>query len=456
MPILSAKRIKMKIKAFFSILSLTALFLVSCEENTQYLTHLDDATLFRDVEQKLSDVIVYDIFSPPIASRVHVYPSIAAYAIMQQAHPDKYQSLQGQVTDYTDIPELNDRRVIPNLAAVHAFLTVGKALIFSEEKIDTYQQELYDQLHDEGLSSLEYKASIKYGEEVAKHILAWADGDFYKQTRTFPKYTIQEEDRFWKPTPPDYMEGIEPHWNKIRPLVLKSADQFPPIDPIEIDLDKKSPFYEQLLEVYTIGNDIAQNKDSEEAEIASFWDCNPYVSHHKGHAMFATKKITPGGHWIGIVKIATEKNGDSFDETVNAYMRTSVALFDGFISCWDTKWNTLVVRPETLINQYIDEEWLPHLQTPPFPEYTSGHSVISRSAAMALTDIYGDNFEFLDTTERVYGLPDRSFNSFLEASEEAAISRLYGGIHYRMAIYEGVKQGEAVGQYIVDNLTTLK
>jgi hypothetical protein len=221
-------------------------------------------------------------------------------------------------------------------------------------------------------------------------------------------------------------------------------------------MDKDSPFYNELIEVYEIGNTIAQNKDSEEAEIASFWDCNPYVSHHKGHAMFATKKITPGGHWIGIVKIATEKNGDSFDETVNAYMRTSISLFDAFISCWDTKWNTLVVRPETLINQYIDEEWLPHLQTPPFPEYTSGHSVISRSAAMALTDVYGDNFEFLDTTERVYGLPDRSFKSFLQASDEAAMSRLYGGIHYRRACVEGVKQGEAVGQYIVDNLTTLK
>ena len=454
---LSPKRIKMKIKAFFSILTLTALVLFSsCEEKTEYKDHLNDAALFREVEQKLSDVIVYDIFSPPIASRVHVYPSIAAYAIMQQAHPDKYQSLQGQLTDYTDVPALEDRKVIPNLAAVHAFLTVGKALIFSEEKIEDYQQQLYDQLQDEGLSSLEFKASIKYGEAVAEHILNWADGDFYKQTRTFPKYTIQEEDRYWKPTPPDYMEGIEPHWNKIRPMVLKSADQFPPVDPYPVTMDKDSPFYKELIEVYETGNMIAENKDSEEAQIASFWDCNPYVSHHKGHAMFATKKITPGGHWIGIVKIASELKNDSFDHTVNAYMMTSIALFDGFISCWDTKWNTLVVRPETLINQYIDEEWLPHLQTPPFPEYTSGHSVISRAAAIALTAVYGDNFEFLDTTERVYGLGDRSFKSFIDASNEAAMSRLYGGIHYRRACEEGVKQGEAVGTYIVKNLMTLK
>ena len=447
----------MKIKALLSSLTLIAVvFLSSCEEKTAYKDHLADAALFREVEQKLSDVIVYDIFSPPIASRVHVYPSIAAYAIMQQAHPEKYKSLQGQLTDYTDIPALNDRKVIPNLAAVHAFLTVGKALIFSEEKIDDYQNELYKQLDEEGLSSLEFKASIKYGEAVAAHILKWADSDFYKQTRTFPKYTIQEEDRYWKPTPPDYMEGIEPHWNKIRPMVLNAANQFPPADPYPVSMDKNSPFYKELIEVYETGNKIAQNEESEESVIASFWDCNPYVSHHKGHAMFATKKITPGGHWIGIVKIASEQKNDSFDHTVNAYMMTSVALFDAFISCWDTKWNTLIVRPETLINQYIDEEWLPHLQTPPFPEYTSGHSVISRAAAMALTEVYGDDFKFVDTTERIYGLGDRSFNSFIEASDEAAMSRLYGGIHYRRACEEGVKQGEAVGAYIVKNLTTLK
>jgi len=443
-------------KTYVFISLVLNLFLSSCEEKTAYKDHLADAALFREVEQKLSDVIVYDIFSPPIASRVHVYPSIAAYAIMQQAHPEKYKSLQGQLTDYTDIPALNDRKVIPNLAAIHAFLTVGKALIFSEEKIDDYQNELYKQLDEEGLSSLEFKASIKYGEAVAAHILKWADSDFYKQTRTFPKYTIQEEDRYWKPTPPDYMEGIEPHWNKIRPMVLKSANQFPPADPYPVSMDKNSPFYKELIEVYEIGNKIAQNEESEESVIASFWDCNPYVSHHKGHAMFATKKITPGGHWIGIVKIASEQKNDSFDHTVNAYMMTSVALFDAFISCWDTKWNTLIVRPETLINQYIDEEWLPHLQTPPFPEYTSGHSVISRAAAMALTAVYGDDFKFVDTTERIYGLGDRSFNSFIEASDEAAMSRLYGGIHYRRACEEGVKQGEAVGAYIVKNLTTLK
>jgi hypothetical protein len=166
------------------------------------------------------------------------------------------------------------------------------------------------------------------------------------------------------------------------------------------------------------------------------------------------KKITPGGHWIGITAIATRKAQSDFAETINAYAHVSIALFGAFISCWDEKWNTLVVRPETLINKYYDQEWLPLLQTPPFPEYTSGHSVISRASAVVLTKLYGENFAFDDTTEVAYGLPVRAFKSFIHASEEAAISRLYGGIHYMVAIELGVEQGNKVGEHIAKNLQT--
>ncbi|MDO7611338.1 MAG: vanadium-dependent haloperoxidase, partial [Flavobacteriaceae bacterium] len=340
------------------------------------------------------------------------------------------------------------------LAAIHAFLKVGTALIFSENKIIEYRDSLYASLEQDGLPSSVKEASLAYGDLIAAHILAWADTDFYKQTRTFPKYTIQEGTAFWKPTPPDYMEGIEPHWNKIRTLVLDTADQFEPAPPYPVDMSKDSPFYKELMEVYELGEKI--DGSTEATEIASFWDCNPYVSHHRGHAMFATKKITPGGHWIGITKIAAKQAQSNMDESINAYARVSIALFDGFISCWNTKWNTLIVRPETIINEFLDETWLPLLQTPPFPEYTSGHSVISRASAVALTDIYGDAFSFADTTEEVYGLGVRSYDSFIAASEEAAVSRLYGGIHYRRAIDEGVKQGDAVGKFLVEKLKTLK
>ena len=168
--------------------------------------------------------------------------------------------------------------------------------------------------------------------------------------------------------------------------------------------------------------------------------------------MHATKKITPGGHWIGITSIACRKQKSSMMESATAYAMTSLALADAFISCWDEKYRSNLIRPETVINEYIDEEWLPLLQTPPFPEYTSGHSVISGASAIVLTSLFGDDFEFDDDTEVEYGLPVRSFKSFIHASEEAAISRLYGGIHYMPAIDNGVTQGRALGRYIVDNI----
>ncbi len=428
------------------------LLLSSCKENTAYKEQVKDPKLFQSAMKKLTDVIVYDIFSPPVASRVYMYPSVAAYAVVQKAYPEKYNSLVGQLSGFEAVPEPTDENVDFHLASFHAFTVVGKQLIFSEDRITEFQEKTYDSLKKNGLPKKVLNASKLYGNEVAQHILKWSKGDLYDQTRTYPKYTIQEEDKYWKPTPPDYMDGIEPHWNKIRTLVLKSADQFPPVAPLEFDLTKGSEFQQQLMEVYKKG----RGEDKESKEIASFWDCNPYVSHHKGHAMFATKKITPGGHWIGITNIATSMNKSTFDETVNAYTNVSIALFDAFISCWDEKWRSLVVRPETLINQYIDEEWVPLLQTPPFPEYTSGHSVISRAAAVTLTRLYGDDFAFDDTTELEYGLPIRSFKSFIHASEEAAISRLYGGIHYMMAIDAGVAQGQNVGDFISKNLLTMK
>lgn len=428
-----------------------AVFSFSCEKDESYKQILTDPETYQASMKKLTDVIVYDIFSPPVASRVYVYPNIAAYEVIRHLEPNKYVTMAGQLKDFAEAPAPTGE-IDLHLASLHAFLQVGKALIFSESKIDEYRVNLYDKLSDHGLPSSLKENSLAYGEKVASHILAWADKDMYKQTRTFPKYTIQDVDAKWKPTPPDYMEGIEPHWREIRPMVIDSAEQFEPIDPEVFSLEEGTEFYRQLIEVYEVG----KNLDKEQKEIAEFWDCNPYVSHHRGHAMFATKKITPGGHWMGIVAIATRQAQNSFDETIEVYARTSIALFDGFISCWDEKWRSIVVRPETVINQYLDEEWLPLLQTPPFPEYTSGHSVISRAAAITLTDYYGDNFAFNDTTEIEYGLTERKFNSFLHASEEAAISRLYGGIHYMMAIDNGVTQGEEVGKHVVANLRTRK
>ncbi len=174
----------------------------------------------------------------------------------------------------------------------------------------------------------------------------------------------------------------------------------------------------------------------------------------KGHIMYAEKKITPGGHWMGIAGIAAKTKGLDWKATAETFAITSLALYEGFLSCWDEKYRSVLIRPETYINEYIDKDWLPLLQTPPFPEYTSGHSVVSSAASVVLTQLLGDDLHFVDSTEVVFGLPIREFNSFDEAAQEAAISRFYGGIHYMPAIENGVWQGEQVGRLINDKIKT--
>lgn len=447
------KKKKKLIKKIFLIKLnyLILLLIVSCTSLEYDDSKFDNPQFIHNSIKNLTDVIVYDIFSPPVASRVYSYPIIAAYEILRQKDTLNYNSLAYQLNGLKEIPKPQEP-VNFNIAAIEAIRNIGKSLIFSEARYEKFYEDFYSNKIFKDLPKKILKNSKQYGLIVSEHILNWASKDNYNQTRTFPKYTIKSEDEFWKPTPPDYMDGIEPHWSKIRTMVIDSSSQFPAPKPFKVNLKKNSPFYGQLMEVYN----VTTNLSDEQVEMAKFWDCNPYVSHHKGHAMFATKKITPGGHWINICKIVSEKSNSNDLESIRTYALVSIALFDSFISCWDEKWKTIVVRPETLINEYIDEDWLPLLQTPPFPEYTSGHSVISRASAVILTKIFGDEFSFDDTSEIEFGLPMRSFNSFIHASDEAAISRLYGGIHYEMAISNGVTQGQEIGDFISNKLMTKK
>jgi hypothetical protein len=429
-------------------LLLILLQLASCGKPAEHIEVSPE--LFHASVDKVIDIQIHDIFSPPVASRIFAYPNIAAYEILAQ-DTDKMNSFVGELNELTDIPKAVVADSINlKLAALIAHMELSKSLIFSEEKMEVLQDSLYADwtLKNE----LEFNTAKDYAFTVIEHIKLWMNADNYNQTRTMPKFTVDTDDTSrWQPTPPSYMDGIEPHWNKIRPFVLDSAAQFKPKKHPEFSMEKGSKFHNELMEVYNISNEItAKGDDSEEIQIAQFWDCNPFVSVTRGHFMFATKKISPGAHWMGIVKIAARKSNADVAETINAYAKTSIALADGFISCWDEKYRSNLIRPETLINQTINQDWLPILQTPPFPEYSSGHSVISGAASTVLTAIFGDNFEYDDDTEVRFGLPIRSYKSFNDAAAEAAVSRMYGGIHYRAAVDEGLIQGREVGQFITN------
>ena len=435
------------------LFSASLLCIIACNKEEQPI-EVTSENMHQAID-KVVEVMIHDIFSPVVASRIFVYPDIAAYEIIAKNAPN-YNSLAGTINGLKPIPNpIDTANVNYKVSALIAHLELSKSLIFSEDRITTYQDSLYNTWKK--TNEKEFEKSKEYAMQVVTHMKKWMDTDNYKQTRTMPKFTVNTDDPSrWQPTPPAYMDGIEPHWMKIRTLAIDSAAQFKPIPPPEFSMEKDSQFYKETMEVYNVRNKMTEEGDnSEEIAIAKFWDCNPYVSVTKGHLMFATKKITPGAHWIGITKIACRKTNTDFNKTVFAYTKTAISIFDGFISCWDEKYRSNLIRPETVINQYIDENWKPVLQTPPFPEYTSGHSVVSGAAAKTLTSIFGDDFAFDDDTETPYGIPVRSFSSFNNASTEAALSRMYGGIHYRAAIDVGLSQGQTLGEYVINKLSIM-
>jgi hypothetical protein len=405
---------------------------------------------FVDQLFQISAVMLHDVVNPPAASRYYAYSTLAAYQVAQAYHPEM-PDFTGHFNEKPDFSQLAaPAGTDPVFTATYAMLEVGKKMLPSgymlqekqEQYINRYQQEY-------GLSREATDLSIEYAEQVAEEVLAYAKTDGFSKLSTYTRYIPTQEEGRWYPTPPAYIEAIEPHWRTIRPFFLDSASQFAPPPPAPFDLDSGSSFHTQTMEVYHTVSNITD----EEEEIANFWDCNPFAVKFTGHMAIGLKKITPGGHWMGIAGIASENAGISFAKAVEVHALLAMTLHDAFISCWDEKYRSDRIRPETVINRFIDQRWKPILQTPPFPEYTSGHSVASASAAVVLTALLGDNFAFDDDTEVLFGLPVRSFTSFYQAAEEAAISRLYGGIHFRDAIDDGVAEGKAVGNHILRRLS---
>jgi hypothetical protein len=399
----------------------------------------EGAELQHTLMQGLTDVIVHDILSPPVSSRIYAYSTLAFHEALRPAHPDM-PALIARMHGFGPLPDVQDTTSVDlRLSATVAFFTVADRLVFSKDSLRSFETDIRSAF--DHLSPARIKASEDWGRQVAQCILKRADADNYRQTRSMPRFSVFGESGKWQQTPPDYADATEPHWPLIRPLRMDSASQCRPAPPPPFDTLASSTYGTELREVWTVSKSLTPSMDS----IARFWDDNAFVSKHVGHLTIATKKLTPVGHWMGITEILARQAGLNEAGTSTAYALTAAAIFDGFISCWEEKYRSNMVRPVTVIRERFDSEWSPLLQTPSFPEYTSGHSVITAAAATVLTDIFGSQISFTDTTEMKYLGMKRSFSSIEAAADEAGISRLYGGIHFRSAIVNGKEQGRKVG-----------
>lgn len=399
--------------------------------------------------------------NPPQASRIYGYTGVAMYEAVLPGIPDR-KTMAGQLNGLDELPRPDANLEYDWMSVLHetVFQTINYLLerqLTGEVRTinNTLNAEL-DKRRAAGVSEEVIERSRAYGKELAFAIEEWAKQDNFDKTRlktASSTKAISREGRpeLWEPT--DFGQvPMEPYWPTLRPFVLTEAKECgvdyphglnPSEGPIETTLppfstDPESDFYQVTKKVY----DKDQNLSEEERIIALFWADDP------------GETSTPPGHWIYIMNNMIKSQNMTMAEGTNMFGLTCPAIADAFITVWYTKYQVYLVRPKTYIREFMgDPDWEPYVETPPFPEYASGHSGVSGAAATMLTSLLGDQ-PFIDSTHVIIGLEPRSFDNFWAAAEEAAESRHYGGIHYRAAIEDALAQGACVAEKAIERIQT--
>lgn len=368
-------------------------------------------------------------FSPPVASRFLAYLGTALYAAVAPGMPG-YRPLSGVLSEFPEVPEAPHGGAHWPTVANHA---IGAALL-SMVPAGSASETLVALIVDEEDRNISIPAplrrrSIQRGETVGQAVAAWAarDGGHNGYLTNFPTgYTSPVGPGLWEPTPPDFQAiPLQPFWGGNRPFIHRDCEASPPP---EYSVAPDSVFHGHAEEVYIVGQDLT----AEQEEIALFWADDPGT-------------VTPPGHSLSLTSQVLAREGASLAFAAEALFRVGCAVADAFIQCWHVKFTWNLLRPVTYIQDHIDANWMPLVSTPPFPEYISGHSTQSAAWAEVMTALFGSNYVFTDHTHDRSGVEPRHFSSFHEAAEEAAMSRLFGGIHYRFGNESGLTVGRCVG-----------
>jgi hypothetical protein len=377
-------------------------------------------------------------FSPPVASRAFAHAGVTLYEALVPGMPG-HRSLAGQINGLPEMPRAGKNCIYHWPAVANSSLAAILRSLFptapaqGRAAIDSMEGRFAARFRP-GLPPGVYRRSVDRGRQVAAAVFEWSksDGGHEGYLRNFPSdYVPPTGQGLWVPTPPGFLPALQPFWGSCRTFAVASGAACPPGDHTPYSEEPSSRFYAEAVEVYETVNDLTP----ERRDVALFWSDGPGTT------------PSPPGHSISILTQVLRQKGSSLAMAAEAYAKAGIAVADAFICCWHAKYRYNLLRPVTYIQARIDPSWLPFLATPSFPEYTSGHSVQSGAAAQVLTELFGD-VAFTDHTHDSRGLAPRTFGSFLEAAEEAAISRLYGGIHFRPAIELGVDQGRCIGERV--------
>jgi hypothetical protein len=291
-------------KYFLGIISLVLLFFTSCKK-PDYKKVFNNPDLYSESVHELNRVVMGNNFTPVVASRNYAYATIAGYEVIAGGDSIKYKSLSGQLNGLKMVARpATNQEIDFEYAAILAFCKVGEAVTFPEGSLTNYTDSLHRLAVNHGMPDAMISNSEGYAKAVASSILKWSKGDNYLNTRAAPKFAINDSAWRWVPTPPSYVEAVEPHWGEIRTMVMyNTKDRSLPLPPQFNVTDKRSKYYREVMLIKNTGDSLTK----EQVHIADFWDDNPQKFNIAGHLNFVTKKFSPGGHWMSIVGIGAKK-----------------------------------------------------------------------------------------------------------------------------------------------------
>ena len=391
-----------------------------------------------DWMQLFYDRVKAETVDAPGASRVYAYAGVTLYEALVPGIPGDV-SLSKQLKDMPGV-SLPDPQAVydwPSVANA-ALQSVADSLFSSDDshKASAALRAKQTASRRAAVGDAVVHRSLAYGETLGKAIAAWAAQDGATEARANAKTYKLPTGSPWDyvPTTPGTVP-VGPYWGTLRPFGLEKSDACNVPMNVELSSDPNSTMYKQAMEVKTVGDHLTDGQKA----IANWWLDTP------------GQTGAPAGHWVEVANQMVTTLHLKLDRAAEMYAMVGMALGDAFISCWQTKYAHPYLRPVTYIKRYINPEWNSYIASPPFPTYDSGHSAASAAAAEVLTYLFGA-VAFTDTTHVKDGMTARSFTSFWAAANEAAISRLYGGIHFRVDIENGLDQGRCVAQHLIANI----
>jgi hypothetical protein len=368
--------------------------------------------------------------TPPVAARTFGYLGVTLYEAVVPGMPG-YQSLAGQLNGLEPLPGPTDpAHHWPTVANSALAAVLGELLPGTETAVQAQEAYFVAQFQSDLPPGI-FQRSVARGQAIGQAIGQWAEADGYAALHNCP-YSPPVGEGLWTPTPPGLAPALQPCWGQVRPFVLADGSECNPGPPPAYSEEPDSLFYQEAWEVYSTVNNLTP----EQLTIALYWADDPGLTG------------TPPGHSLSILSQVLVQQEAALGVAAEAYARVGMAVADAFIACWWTKYEYNLLRPITYVHEVLaDPAWTTPVNTPPFPEYTSGHSVQSAATAQVLTGLFGE-MTFADHTHGELGLAPRTFTTFFAYAEEAAISRLYGGIHFRSAIELGIEQGKCIGERV--------